>query len=229
MKKKLLLGVALATLVLAAVATYSLAASSSDSQTLNACVSNDGSLRLVASPTACRKNEHAVSWNTTGPAGPAGPAGPQGVTGPAGPAGPQGSATSDPDALNGTLQITGQVQGSIGPIAVTGFSHEIVAPHDQSTGAGAGKVENMPIVITKVLDKTTPALLQAEVSGENLKTVELDISQNGSTVETITLTNASISDYQAHGMTESWSFDYEKIAWQFGTSSTSSDWSGTTD
>lgn len=49
---------------------------------------NDGQLRIVSSPGACRSSENPIFWNKTGPQGPQGP------MGPAGPQGPAGSSSS---------------------------------------------------------------------------------------------------------------------------------------
>jgi len=54
-----------------------------------ACVNSaNGSVRIVAQNTTCRRRKHLVVWNVVGPQGMAGPAGP---VGPAGAQGPQGS------------------------------------------------------------------------------------------------------------------------------------------
>jgi len=224
-KRKLLLGAALAALVAVGVATYAWAASSADSQTLNACVDAHGNIRLVAVPGACRKGEHAISWNTVGPQGEQGPAG---DTGPAGPQGPPGASASNPDVADGSVSINAQAQGAIGPFDIQGFSHEITVPHDSSSGLPTGRRQHQPITITKKLDVSTPKLLQCIATGEVLKTVTITIDEDGSAAETVTLTNAEIVDYQAHGTSESWSFDYEKIEWQVGSVVASDTWGTTT-
>jgi hypothetical protein len=48
---------------------------------------NNGSLRVVDSPTTCKNNETPLAWGQTGPQGPVGPRGPQGPIGPQGPSG----------------------------------------------------------------------------------------------------------------------------------------------
>ena len=49
---------------------------------INACRHpNGGWVRIVASPTACRPREQAVSWNVAGPKGDPGPPGPPGPKG----------------------------------------------------------------------------------------------------------------------------------------------------
>jgi hypothetical protein len=71
-----------------------------DASSVHACQrTQNGSLRIVGSPSECLPNETAFEWNKQGPMGPAGPVGPMGpagpkgdtgATGPAGPAGPAG-------------------------------------------------------------------------------------------------------------------------------------------
>ena len=52
------------------------------------------------------------------------------------------------------------------------------------------------------------------------------LSQGGQQVATVKLTNASISDYVANGMSETWSFTYQKIDWTWiaGGITASDDW-----
>jgi type VI secretion system secreted protein Hcp len=219
MKKKLTLGVTLVALMLAGLATYSWAASSADVQTLNACVSGDGGLRLVPVAGACRRNEHAVSWNTVGP---------QGLQGLQGPAGRDGVATAppDPNAAAGTLAIHTLKEGDFAPIDLTGVSHEIISPRDAATGLATGKRQHQPITITKQFDKTSPLLLNALVTNENLTSVLIGLLRNGQQIATIKLTNASVSHYNLHGTTETWAFTYQKIEWTAvdGGATASDDW-----
>jgi len=212
MKRKLVVGAIAVALVAVGAGTYAWAASS-DTQTLNACVSKNGDLRLVALAGACEKNEHAVSWNTVGPQGPAGPAGAQGAQGPAGKDGANGASAANPDAADGSVDIVAQKQGTIGPITLEAMSHEIISPRDAATGLPTGKRQHKPITITKELDKSTPLLLNALVTNENLSSVTITLNKGGNAVATIKLTNASISNYVDHGTTETWSFTYQKITW----------------
>lgn len=100
------------TRVLRALAVSTLAAlaipagvSAQDSDTITACISKEGRLRVVSrleqgqserkkETSACHSGERLITWNLTGPPGPPGPAGPagpsgadgaQGTPGPAGP------------------------------------------------------------------------------------------------------------------------------------------------
>jgi type VI secretion system secreted protein Hcp len=227
MKRKLALGVALVALVGAGLATYSWAASA-DTQTINACVADDGKLRLVPAVSACKKGETPLSWNTVGPAGPAGPAGAQGPAGPAGKDGTSSTAPADPDSVAGTIAVTGARQGpfSSTPISITGVSHEIVSPRDPASGLPTGKRQHKPFVIVKQLDKSTPLFLNALVNNETLTSVLIGLLRDGQQVATIKLTNASVADYTDHGDTEHWSFTYQKIEWTWldGGITASDDW-----
>ncbi len=65
---------------------------------IHACVSSNGTLRIVSPTATCRPAETALDWSVQGPVGPQGlpgepgPQGPAGETGPSGPQGPQGPA-----------------------------------------------------------------------------------------------------------------------------------------
>jgi type VI secretion system secreted protein Hcp len=227
MRRKLALGVALVALAGAGLATYGWAAST-DTQTINACVNDEGKLRLVPAVSACKTAETPLSWNTVGPAGPAGPAGAQGPAGPAGKDGTSSSTPADPDSVAGTIAVTGARQGSFSttPISITGVSHEIVSPRDPASGLPTGKRQHKPFVIVKQLDKSTPLFLNALVTNETLTSVLIGLLRNGQQVATIKLTNASIADYTDHGDTEHWSFTYQKIEWTWldGGITASDDW-----
>ncbi len=189
-------------------------------QTINACLDRDGQLRLVAIADACKKNETPLSWNTVGPTGPPGADGKTGAAGKDGrdgQPGPPGSAAPNPDAVSGTVAIVAQKQGAIGPIELKGVSHEIISPRDVSTGQSSGKRMHKPFVITKELDKSTPLLLSALVDNENLTSVLIGLLRPGQAqaFATIKLTNASLAGYATHGLTETWSFTYQKITWTY--------------
>jgi type VI secretion system secreted protein Hcp len=199
----------LVVLAVAGLATYSWAASP-EAQTINACLNDEGKLRLVTAGTACKKGETPLSWNTVGPAGAQGA---QGPAGPAGAQGPPGASAGDPSSVAGTMAITGKKQGSFGPIILSGVSHEIVSPRDAASGLPTGKRQHKPITIVKEWGASTPLLLNALTTNESLTSVLIGLLRNGTQVATIKLTNASVSSYVSHGLTESWSFTYQKIEW----------------
>ena len=222
MRRKLLVGVTLVALAVAGIATYSWAASS-EGQTINACVNDEGKLRLVTGAAACRKAETPLSWNTVGPPGAQGVAGAQGAQGPAGPA---GVPPPSPDAVSGTVGIIGQRQGALSPITLTGISHAIVSPRDAASGQSSGKRQHGDVKIVKEWDKSTPLLFRAAANNETLTSVLIGLLRNGTQVATIKLTNAHVADYAEHGLTESWSFTYQKIEWTWidGGISFADDW-----
>jgi type VI secretion system secreted protein Hcp len=232
MKRRLVLAGAIVLVAGIGVSTYAWARTQADT-TLFACAANsDGALRLVTSAGACKNNETAIQWNQTGPAGAAGATGAQGpaglngrdgrdgATGPQGPAGPAGSAAPNPDAIVATMTATGQKQGAItgggagGAIDVIAISHEIISPRDPASGLPTGKRQHKPITITKELDKSSPLLINALVTNENLSTVEFTFYKpDGTAYMKEKLTNASIADRQQHGAKETFSFTYQKIEW----------------
>ena len=211
MKRRLTLGAVLVALVAAGFATYALAAAS-DGGTINACVAADGKLGIANGD--CKKNETPLSWNATGAQGPQGPAGAQG---PAGPQGPAGAAAANPDAIAGTIEVTGSHQGAFSttPMALTAITHAISAPFDNSGGgAGVGKVDNKPLTVTMRFDKSTPHFLLALVTGETLTPVVISLlKSDGSLAATITMQHAEITDYAQHGPNVQFSFVYGSIAW----------------
>ena len=200
------MGMTLVLLVGAGLATYSWAASP-DGTTINACLNDDGKLRIVAAAGACKKAETALSWNTVGPPGA------QGAQGAQGPQGPMGATAANPDAVSGTAAVSGQKQGAIAPFAITGITHEIVSPRDAASGLATGKRQHKPITFIKEWGPSTPRLINATVDNETLTSILIGLLRNGTQVATIKLTNAHVSNYSSHGLTESWSFTYQKIEW----------------
>ncbi len=63
---------------------------------------NDGQLRIVSNPRACRPSEIPISWNKIGPQGPQGPAGPEGPA-----LAPQAKAETRPRVYDATGQFLG--------------------------------------------------------------------------------------------------------------------------
>ncbi len=149
-------------------------------------------------------------------------------------------------ALNAYLKITGSKQGVIkgstiqkgkeGLIQVIAFEHEILSPRDAVTGQVSGRRQHKPLVITKELDKSTTALLQALVHNETLSIFELKCyapnkmgvaGGQGTQVNhfTIRLKNASIAGIRTvmpnnknpelsnYAEYEECSFVYEEIEW----------------
>ena len=146
-------------------------------------------------------------------------------------------------ALPGYLTLKGQKQGDIkgsvtqrgreGSILVLAFTLEIVSPRDSQSGLPTGKRQHKPIVITKEIDRSSPALWTALVNNENMTEFTLGLwapgtgTHAGQEVQyyTIKLTNASIASIveflpdtedpvqEKFSARENVSFVYQKIEW----------------
>jgi hypothetical protein len=81
---------------------------------LRACVSQEGSLKLLKPGKKCKKGQSPISWNQVGPKGPAGAQGPAGASG--APAAPATSAVT----LWAEVNASGQLVASSGVTNVTG-------------------------------------------------------------------------------------------------------------
>ena len=170
---------------------------------IHGCYNKAGVLRVidVSDGTACVAGETALEWNQQGPQGPQGP---------------PGHAGGAPDAVDATIAIKGQKLGdfSTTPLAIAGLTHEIVSPRDPASGLPTGKRQHNPFTITKMIDKTTPLLLNALVNNENLVFVKVAITDGTSNTIMITeLTNASVASRRQIGQTEEITFTYQKISW----------------
>jgi type VI secretion system secreted protein Hcp len=95
------------------------------------------------------------------------------------------------------------VKGFIGQSRVLKFSYAVVSPRDVSTGQPSGKRQHKPIVITREPGATSPQFFTALVTNEVLKSVTIQFLRGSVTgvnevQQTITLTNASISDFRQY-------------------------------
>ncbi|MFC4776010.1 tail fiber protein [Paenibacillus sp. GCM10023252] len=119
-KKTIGILTALVVLLFSGIGVYAATSSSKPTSTIQACVKDNGTLRLVSSATVCYKSEKRVSWNVVGPKGDPGIAGPQGLTGATGKTGAQGPKGTKGDT--GAVGATGATgpQGAIGPAGPAG-------------------------------------------------------------------------------------------------------------
>lgn len=153
-------------------------------------------------------------------------------------------------ALNAYLKLKGQKSGEIkgsvtqkgreGRIAVIAVSHSIVSPRDAASGLPTGKRMHKPLVISKLVDRSTPLLSGVLVNNENLSEAvftvyEPNVKLGESLAYTIKLVNASISSIQlrtdADGrLIEDISFVYQKIEWAWADGGVAfvDDWQGET-
>jgi hypothetical protein len=144
-------------------------ASSTPSGVIYACIQggddDDGKVRIVSKPNACRKRESAISWNVQGPAGPAGAAGPKGATGSPGAPGQQGipgvQGVQGTPGAQGIPGAPGQqgapgVQGSKGDTGPAGPPGPPGPKGEPGTGAGSITIESL---------KNTPCVIGPGVQG----------------------------------------------------------------
>jgi len=131
------------------------------------------------------------------------------------------------------MKITGQKtgvfkgdstqKGHTDQIVLSAYLFEVSAPRDAATGLPAGRRVYQPLTVTKQLNQSSPQLLGALVTNENLKSVVINFYETtrmGTEVNyyRVTLTNANISaDKQfTNGSTvsEQVSFVFQKIEQQ---------------
>ncbi len=128
----------------------------------------------------CRpKEEEQITWNQKGPQGPPGAPGAQG------PAGPSGGGETTFGLENKAGLTFLKLDGFTGPVTdkhhkgdieISSFSFgvsNIANIGSQSSGAGAGKATFNAFKITKTVDKASPLLFNAAVSGKHIKWGEL--------------------------------------------------------
>jgi type VI secretion system secreted protein Hcp len=140
---------------------------------------------------------------------------------------------SEADAALAHLKLKGQKQGQIkgsskvkgreGTIEVEAVSHEVTAPYSAASGLPTGKRQHKPLTITKAIDKSSPMLMSALTSNENISSWELFFYTRGAKgaevlAYTIKLTNASITSIRletdADGKVhEVVSVTYKKAEW----------------
>ena len=134
-----------------------------------------------------------------------------------------------------TVTIEGAKQGVFkgdrsGKIGATAFTLESKSSADAASGRVSGKVQNLPLTITKDVDAASPQIFQALCANEPLKGVTIEayaIGPDGKEVvaQTVRLTNAAVTGLRQYvddaggsipsaGPREEVSFTYQSI--EFG-------------
>lgn len=191
--------------------------------TIRACVSSNGALRIVLPAEPCRNNEFALSWNAdgeegaTGPAGPQGPAGAQGPAGPQGPSGASSSCEEPAPAIIGTIQFP---DGATNPIY--GLENGEITSVPAAGGGGGGavsKAELAPITVLQMADDQTAQRFADVVSGVHIEFAEIDLFDAGEQVavhirldDVVVLGLALVPGSGPNSPFISLSLDYEKIS-----------------
>lgn len=116
------------------------------------------------------------------------------------------SATLSITGLSGATDVTTFDATSIG-YAIEG------AASTTSTGAGTGKATFGPLAVRHELKPAQTLILNAAAGGRHLRTVEVTVKMDGSTLATFTLSDAVIAKASMTGKSASpeTSFDYRSI------------------
>ena len=99
---------------------------------------------------------------------------------------------------DGAMEGEVVTKGREGWHRVQGFSHEIISPRDAASGLPTGKRQHTPFRVIKLINKSSPLLLQALAKNQQLPSVEIAIwspTNIGSEEKVITykLVNAGIA------------------------------------
>lgn len=139
-----------------------------------------------------------------------------------------------------TLGATGSTdRGAVGTIPLLGYHHEVTAPRDAASGMATGKRQHKPFTVVKEVDKSSPILYNALITGETIPSLEFGFARQGARTGEylkIRLEQAKVAGISASSGAgsgsggsvpmEEISFSYAKITWTWtdGTSATD-DWS----
>ena len=110
--------------------------------------------------------------------------------------------------IKGSREFKGELHqaGHTAEIGGLRLSMELDVPRDGATGHTTGKRQYQPLIITKGWGAASPQILQAAATNEILTTVSLQFVHTTSTAveetsQTITLTNAAISEVPRASLT----------------------------
>lgn len=126
---------------------------------------------------------------------------------------------------------------------VKAFTHNVNIPRNATTGQPTGQRTHNPLIVTKLIDKSSPLIYNALTKGETLTKVELkwyrtSYAGKAEHFYTVTLEDAVITNVDASMESQETtsasqvlplevvSFSYRKITWRHETASTSGedDW-----
>ena len=165
----------------------------------------------------CLSDESTIRWNQSGPAGPQGAAGTIGGQGPAGTPGLPGAPGEllpavqfgfDNSAGKMFLKLEG-IKGEssdkrhAGDFEISSFSFGAGNTQAHGGGGGAGKTSFSSFTITKALDKASPLLQKAALTGQHYKEAVIYFGRKSSKGQPdyleVKLDNVLISSYQTGG------------------------------
>jgi len=203
-----------AALALGAGTAVAIAAIPASDGTVHACYSTTGTptgaARIVDETDTCAASEKPLTWNQTGPTGPAGPSGPSGPPGDSGSSGggsfggtDTGSTTSDQGG-GPSADIFLKLDGIGGESTDDDHKGEIdVESFTFDAKRTNGKVKFSPLRVLKVVDASSPKLMQAAASGRHIHNGTLSFRRSGDPngVEFLTykLSDIVVSSYEEGG------------------------------
>jgi type VI secretion system secreted protein Hcp len=203
-----------AALALGAGTAVAIAAIPASDGTIHACRATTGTptgaVRIVDETDTCAAGEQALTWNQTGPTGPSGPSGPAGPPGDSGSSGggsfggtDTGTAGSDQGG-GPSADIFLKLDGMSGESTDEDHKGEIdVEAFTFDAKRASGKVKFSPLRVIKVLDASSPKLMQAAASGRHIKSGVLSFRRSGDPtgVEFLTykLSDITVASYREGG------------------------------
>ena len=199
-----------AALALGAGTAVAIAAIPASDGTIHACYSTTGTVtgavRIVDQGQTCATGEQTLSWNQTGPAGPAGPSGPPGDSGSStGSFGGSDTGSVSSDQGGGpSADIFLRLDGIGGESTDDDHKGEIdVEAFTFDAKRSAGKARFSPLRVLKVVDASSPKLMQAAASGRHIHSGTLSFRRSGDPngVEFLTykLSDIVVSSYEEGG------------------------------
>jgi len=203
-----------AALALGAGTAVAIAAIPASDGTIHACYSTTapsgtatGAVRIVDEGQTCATSEQTLTWSQTGPTGPSGPSGPPGDTGSSsgGSFGGTDSGSSGSDQGGGpSADIFLKLDGIGGESTDDHHKGEIdVESFTFDARRTSGKVRFSPLRVLKVVDASSPKLMQAAASGRHIHNGTLSFRRSGDPngVEFLTykLSDIIVSSYEEGG------------------------------
>jgi type VI secretion system secreted protein Hcp len=202
-----------AALALGAGTAVAIAAIPASDGTIHACYSTTapsgtatGAVRIVDEGQACATGEQTLTWSQTGPTGPSGPAGPSGDSGSStGSFGGTDTGSSGSDQGGGpSADIFLKLDGIGGESTDDDHKGEInVESFTFDAKRTSGKARFSPLRVLKVVDASSPKLMQAAASGRHIHNGTLSFRRSGDPngVEFLTykLSDIIVSSYEEGG------------------------------
>jgi hypothetical protein len=176
-------GAIVAAIALLMLAAASASASTSGTTTIYACVSKkSGAMRIVSAKAKCKREEHKLSWGSTGPAGPAGAAG---ATGAVGAPGTNGAGVDFASENAGPVSLVEGEKGAV-VVAETIPAGSYFASAKTVILASKGKSGVSVGVVCELVDTTgTPAIVEIPNALDESIWFQ-GLSQSGSEWEAVT-------------------------------------------